>query len=70
MARAMSDKVERRCDERHLYFIACGCYCWLRSLRTARRRDGFVTLRLNPHPSREPKARRVRHPENQLHSFG
>src|SRR5579863_2401742 len=32
--------------------------------------DATVTLRLNPHPSREPTARRVRHPEVQRHSFG
>jgi hypothetical protein len=29
-----------------------------------------ATLPLNPHPSREPKARRVRHPEIQLRKFG
>jgi len=32
--------------------------------------DATVTLRLNPHPSRETKARRVRHPEIQRLSFG
>jgi hypothetical protein len=62
-ARAMRNRLEWSYNVGQLEGIARGCDCWLRLLRKRRAHDGFVALRLNPHPSHETKTRRMGHPE-------
>jgi hypothetical protein len=70
VARAMSNKLERPFGRRQLHFITCGCYGRRLLSGMVPKRDSSVTLRLNPRPSHEAKARRVGHPKIQRRSFG